>query len=267
VKAGVPRPLEAICLKAMAFRPEERYGTAKELAADVEHWLADERVSVWREPMTVRVGRWTRRRPILAAWLTCSMALYVALLGGTTVSWIISEFGSREAPLLGAYLLLIGFAVASLAVQIAALIGAAVGGLVAVFRQRSKLGKGVSQCAWSGARVGFVTGASLVYVGELLWFYQNGHSTNGPKLSALSYAAIIVAMLGPLVGVLAGRFGHFFGVTPRRRVATGMVAGWLLGSVAAAILAAADFQHASDRKYQEIREQLRERPERDRDRR
>jgi len=44
VKADVPKPLEAVCRKAMAVRSEDRYAAAGELAADVEHWLADESV-------------------------------------------------------------------------------------------------------------------------------------------------------------------------------------------------------------------------------
>ena len=43
----VPRPLEAICLKALALRPEDRYPQAKALADDVERWLADEPVSAY----------------------------------------------------------------------------------------------------------------------------------------------------------------------------------------------------------------------------
>src|SRR5262249_12609182 len=42
VKSDVPRALEAVCLKAMARKPESRYARATVLAADVEHWLADE---------------------------------------------------------------------------------------------------------------------------------------------------------------------------------------------------------------------------------
>jgi serine/threonine protein kinase/Tfp pilus assembly protein PilF len=41
VNPAVHRALEAVCLKAMALRPADRYSTALELAADVEHWLAD----------------------------------------------------------------------------------------------------------------------------------------------------------------------------------------------------------------------------------
>ncbi len=43
--------LEAICLKAMTTATAGRYRTPRALADDVEHWLADEPVSAWREPM------------------------------------------------------------------------------------------------------------------------------------------------------------------------------------------------------------------------
>src|SRR5205807_1480966 len=42
VKKSVPLPLEAICLKAMALKIEDRYATARALADDIEAWLADE---------------------------------------------------------------------------------------------------------------------------------------------------------------------------------------------------------------------------------
>jgi tetratricopeptide (TPR) repeat protein/tRNA A-37 threonylcarbamoyl transferase component Bud32 len=61
VKADVPPGLEAICSRAMARKPEDRYATALELAADVEHWLADEPLSVYRDPLAVRLTRWARR--------------------------------------------------------------------------------------------------------------------------------------------------------------------------------------------------------------
>jgi PAS domain S-box-containing protein len=45
VQAGVPAALEVICLRAMAFRPEDRYPSALALADAVERWLADEPLS------------------------------------------------------------------------------------------------------------------------------------------------------------------------------------------------------------------------------
>jgi serine/threonine-protein kinase len=61
VKPGVPAALEAVCLKAMALKPEDRYPSARALADDIEHFLADEPVAAYREPWRVRAGRWVRR--------------------------------------------------------------------------------------------------------------------------------------------------------------------------------------------------------------
>jgi serine/threonine protein kinase len=61
IKKDVPPPLEAVCSKAMALQPEDRYTTPLALAADIEHWLADEPVSAYHEPLPARLARWGRR--------------------------------------------------------------------------------------------------------------------------------------------------------------------------------------------------------------
>jgi serine/threonine-protein kinase len=67
VRPDVPRPLAAICLKAMNFGATQRYPTADALATDVERWLADEPVSAYREPVRARLRRWVNRhRPLVA---------------------------------------------------------------------------------------------------------------------------------------------------------------------------------------------------------
>src|SRR5262249_12647789 len=60
VRPEVPAALEAICLRALALRPEDRYASALDLAAEIEHWLADEPVAAHRESWLARLGRWTR---------------------------------------------------------------------------------------------------------------------------------------------------------------------------------------------------------------
>ena len=60
-----PRALEAICQKAMALRPDDRYATPLALADDIEHWLADEPVSAWPEPMTVKLRRFVTRHRVM----------------------------------------------------------------------------------------------------------------------------------------------------------------------------------------------------------
>ena len=51
---GTPPALEAVCLRALALRREERYPTAVELAREVQRYLADEPVAAYREPLTAR---------------------------------------------------------------------------------------------------------------------------------------------------------------------------------------------------------------------
>ena len=54
--------LEAVCLKAMANQPGDRYPSCRALADDVERWMADEPVSAWAEPWTRNVRWLTRHR-------------------------------------------------------------------------------------------------------------------------------------------------------------------------------------------------------------
>jgi serine/threonine protein kinase len=57
IDPSLDRALEAVCLKAMALKPEDRYGTCRALAEDIERWMADEPVSAWREPVARRARR------------------------------------------------------------------------------------------------------------------------------------------------------------------------------------------------------------------
>jgi serine/threonine protein kinase len=66
----ISRALEAICLKALAPRPQDRYPTARALADDVERWLADEPVTAYRDPLLGRLARWLRRNSHVASVAT-----------------------------------------------------------------------------------------------------------------------------------------------------------------------------------------------------
>jgi tRNA A-37 threonylcarbamoyl transferase component Bud32 len=78
-----PRGLEAICLKAMARVPTDRYVSSRSLADDVERWLADEPVTVLQESIVARLARWTRRHRTITA--SCTM-----LLGTTLVALVLN---------------------------------------------------------------------------------------------------------------------------------------------------------------------------------
>lgn len=81
IRADVPAGLEAICLQAMATRPEDRYSSAFALAEDIEHWLADERVGAWQEPVTVRISRWVRKHTTLVTSVAAAACAALVVVG------------------------------------------------------------------------------------------------------------------------------------------------------------------------------------------
>jgi eukaryotic-like serine/threonine-protein kinase len=94
VNARVPAPLDAVCRKAMALRPEDRYASALALAEDVEHWLADDPVAAYPEPAGARLRRWVRKRP---RRVTAAVVLLVAAVLGLTVGTVLLDRSNREA--------------------------------------------------------------------------------------------------------------------------------------------------------------------------
>jgi hypothetical protein len=79
LNAQVPRDLEAICLKCLSKRPEQRYATSAELAEDLRRWQAG-------EPIAVHPGRGTRQGLAWAArnpkvMLLSAVAALVVVLG------------------------------------------------------------------------------------------------------------------------------------------------------------------------------------------
>ncbi len=86
VNPRVPRALEAVCLKAMQNRPEDRYPTATALAGEIERWLGDEPVRAARESVPARVARWGRRhRPVVAGIAVLLVTAVAALSAGIVV--------------------------------------------------------------------------------------------------------------------------------------------------------------------------------------
>src|SRR4051794_5292140 len=79
VDPSIDRALEAVCLRAMAAEPKDRYATAHALAEDVERWMADEPVSAWREPLSRQARRWARRNRTAVA--SAAVALIAGVVG------------------------------------------------------------------------------------------------------------------------------------------------------------------------------------------
>ncbi len=80
-RTDVPKPLVAICRKAMALHPEQRYLTAQALATDIEAWMADQPVSAYDETRQEKALRWMRTHPTLVATTTVGCLLLLGACG------------------------------------------------------------------------------------------------------------------------------------------------------------------------------------------
>ena len=78
IDPSIPAPLEAICLKAIALEPGDRYRHALDIAADVEAWLADEPVSIHPDSWRERFRRSRKRHPKWVA--SCAVAVVMGFL-------------------------------------------------------------------------------------------------------------------------------------------------------------------------------------------
>lgn len=88
LQPGLPRPLEAICLKALSLQPNDRYESAQEIAADVERFLSGQAVSCHRETPYERCGRWVRHHQAWARHLALGLvAIAIASVLLTLATW------------------------------------------------------------------------------------------------------------------------------------------------------------------------------------
>ncbi len=94
VNPAVPPALEAVSRKAMSLRPEDRHASARELAVDIEHWMADEPISWLVEPWGQRLSRWGRRNRVLVR--TGGSALAVVTLISLVAALLINASRVQE---------------------------------------------------------------------------------------------------------------------------------------------------------------------------
>lgn len=78
----VPKELEAICLKAMATEPNDRYQRAETLAQDLENWIAGEPVMALPDGLMRKTERWLKRNARSAV-----VGLTVLSLGVAGLTW------------------------------------------------------------------------------------------------------------------------------------------------------------------------------------
>jgi len=105
----VNRDLSIICLKCLEKNARHRYGSAAELADDLDRWIRHEPIVARRASSRERLVRWSQRKPAIAT-LAASVALLLmtVAIGSVLFAWNISqEVKEREAVqgILRAYLI------------------------------------------------------------------------------------------------------------------------------------------------------------------
>ena len=94
VDSRIPAELNAICTKAMALEREDRFANAGELATEIEHWLADEPIRSYQEPVGRRWQRWLKSHRTAVAAL---IALLVTSVIGLSVAVFFISSEQRRA--------------------------------------------------------------------------------------------------------------------------------------------------------------------------
>lgn len=82
LRPGMPRDLEAICLRALACRPTDRYQTATALTADLRRYLNEEPTEARPLSRLDHAARWLRRRPAWSALSAVCVAAVITISGG-----------------------------------------------------------------------------------------------------------------------------------------------------------------------------------------
>jgi tetratricopeptide (TPR) repeat protein len=84
IRRGLPRDLEAICLKCLEKKPNDRYSTANDLADHLERFLAGEPVGP--TGALRRLWMWACRRPAQAMAASLAVFFLLAVLAGVFIN-------------------------------------------------------------------------------------------------------------------------------------------------------------------------------------
>jgi WD40 repeat protein len=93
----VPRDLETICSRCLEKEPAKRYPSASELADDLARFLENKPIHARPVGAIERLGKWTRRHPVVAGLLACLLLVTVLGFAGVTGALLYALQGWREA--------------------------------------------------------------------------------------------------------------------------------------------------------------------------
>jgi len=208
VKNVTPRALEAVCLKAMARNQRDRYDSARDLANEIERWLADDPVRAVPQTSLELAVRHIRRHPLFTGVLVFCLMVDLPFLISASVRTqspqslavgnlldpasfeTTTEF--FNAAMLLDLILLQGAIVAGMAIGAATAITAGGYGTVhsgwstAAVIARARAG------ASTGARVGCIAGVGCVFA-FYVWMFSNFGIVFELTLSFVASVTVAVA--------------------------------------------------------------------------
>jgi serine/threonine protein kinase len=80
VAPEAPGPLVAVCERAMARKPEDRYANAAEMAEELQAWMEQRVVKTYRRGPWAELIAWVRRNRATAFWIGTATSILVAAL-------------------------------------------------------------------------------------------------------------------------------------------------------------------------------------------
>ena len=95
---SIPGALTAICRKGMSVDPDDRYSNARELAGEIERWMADERVQAHQETFVEQASRFARRHKRTVGTSVASL-LFIAIASIISLTMINSALIDRSSAL------------------------------------------------------------------------------------------------------------------------------------------------------------------------
>jgi tetratricopeptide (TPR) repeat protein/predicted Ser/Thr protein kinase len=96
---SIPLELETIILKAMEKRPQDRYGTAQELADDLRRWLDDRPILARRPTLFQRLDKWSRRHKAAVRAAVAAVVVIMAVLGWALWDWTLRRERAEQVVL------------------------------------------------------------------------------------------------------------------------------------------------------------------------